>query len=318
MKATAILTISFLVVLAHRASGDSFGSGGNAFDIEFITVGNPNNPPDTHANTTVTGRGLVDHTYRIAKYEISAGMIDKANAVSQVAGAPLGITQAAVSSPDKAAYFISWLEAARFVNWLNTSTGYVAAYKFDAGGGFFVWSPGDFGYDPTNQYRNSFAKYFLPTDSEWYKAAFYDPKSATYFSYPTGSDSAPTPVTGGTAEGTAVYAQAQDLGSVDSTAAGGLSPFGTMAQGGNVWEYMESVANISSVRRARGGDWNDTAASVRASVVPPQSAPNTENLTVGIRVASTFVPEPPTALLALSCFTVVGMCRRKPSLHARD
>jgi sulfatase modifying factor 1 len=35
--------------------------------------------------------------------------------------------------PNKPATNISWKEAARFVNWLNTSTGGFAAYKFNHG-----------------------------------------------------------------------------------------------------------------------------------------------------------------------------------------
>jgi hypothetical protein len=29
---------------------DTFGSGGNSFDIDFVTIGNPGNPPDAHPN----------------------------------------------------------------------------------------------------------------------------------------------------------------------------------------------------------------------------------------------------------------------------
>ena len=36
----------------------------------------------------------------------------------------------------------------------------------------------DPGYDPTNLYRNSLAKYFLPSLNEWHKAAYYDRRPA--------------------------------------------------------------------------------------------------------------------------------------------
>lgn len=52
----------------------------------------------------------------------------------------------------------------------------------------------DPGYDASNQYRNSLAKYVLPSFNEWYKAAYYDPNKPAggYWIYPTGSDTAPT------------------------------------------------------------------------------------------------------------------------------
>ena len=67
-----------------------------------------------------------------------------------------------------------WSEAARFVNWLSTSQGYDAAYKFTTGGGndnIALWTSGDSGYNAANPFRNSNAYYFLPSEDEWYKAA---------------------------------------------------------------------------------------------------------------------------------------------------
>ena len=61
-----------------------------------------------------------------------------------------------------------------------------------------------------NLYRHKDAKYFLPSEDEWYKAAYYDPNKGGagvggYWDYATGSDSAPTAVASGTGAGTAVY-----------------------------------------------------------------------------------------------------------------
>jgi len=68
---------------------------------------------------------------------------------------------------------ISWFEAAQFVNYLNTSTGHQAAYKFTADI-MGVWVDGDDGYDASNPFRNSNAKHFLPTEDEWVKAAYWN------------------------------------------------------------------------------------------------------------------------------------------------
>src|SRR3954452_9182524 len=62
---------------APNASADTFGSGANSFNIDFVTIGNPGNAPDANPNPA----GAVDYTYRIGKYEVSEQMIDKANAL---------------------------------------------------------------------------------------------------------------------------------------------------------------------------------------------------------------------------------------------
>src|SRR5690349_21624657 len=147
---------------AGLARADTFGSGANSFQIDFVTIGSPGNPPDANPNPA----GAVPYAYRIGKYEISEQMIDKANALGG-----LGITKDA-RGPDYPATSVTWFEAARFVNWLNTSTGSVPAYKFDAGGNFQLWQPLDPGYDATNLYRNKLATYFLPSVDEWHKAAY--------------------------------------------------------------------------------------------------------------------------------------------------
>ena len=109
---------------------------------------------------------------------------------------------------------VSWNEAARFVNWLNTSQGYSAAYKFTTGGAndnIALWTSAMRATTPANPFRNSNAHYFLPSEDEWYKAAYYDPNAngglGGYWDYATGSDTAPTAVASGTTSGTAVYGQ---------------------------------------------------------------------------------------------------------------
>ena len=253
---------------------ESFGTGENAFAIEFVTVGDPGNPDDVAAGTTPAAGG-VDYTYSIGKHEISRAMVEKANAdaeaglnISLWTGAPYG---------NQPATGISWYEAAQFVNYLNTSQGHAAAYKFDGDGNFQLWQEGDAGqerdagYDSDNPFRNSQAVYVLPTLDEWYKAAYYDPahggpEVGGYWNYPTGSDSAPLGVGSGTDPGTAVFGSG-NRDPVDVTQAGGLSPYGTMGQGGNVWEWEETAWDLvndqpgsDEWRGAWGGKWSNWAA----------------------------------------------------------
>ena len=218
------------------------------------------------------------YTYRMGKFEISEQMIDKANTLGG-----LGITKD-TRGADKPATSVSWNEAARFVNWLNTSTGSTPAYKFaiqpgevgySANANIQLWTPSDAGYNPNNLYRNSLARYFLPSVDEWYKAAYYDPTSGVYYDYPTGSDSAPTAVASGTAAGTAVY-NGQSPGPADITLAGGLSPYGTMGQGGNVYEWEETdfdLVNGLQFVCSRGSRRLLVSSSVTLVVVDPERSP---------------------------------------------
>jgi hypothetical protein len=157
MKRNLLLVLGGLCLAvfqsALNARADTFGSGANSFEIDFVSIGNPGNPPDANPNPA----GAVPYSYRIGKYEVSEQMIDKANALGG-----LGITKD-TRGPDYPATSVTWFEAARFVNWLNTSTGSVPAYKFDSGGTFQLWQPSDAGYDSTNLYRNKLATYFLPS-----------------------------------------------------------------------------------------------------------------------------------------------------------
>lgn len=305
------------VIYSSPASADLFGSGVNSFDVEFVTIGDPGNPAD------MTGAprpaGSVPYVYRIGKYEISERMIEAANAVGG-----LGITKD-TRGPDKPATSITWFEAATFVNWLNTSTGHMPAYKFVEGPGrpparvFALWEPGDLGYDPNNLFRNRLAHYFLPSSDEWYKAAYYDPVKGVYWDYPTGSNLPPIPVASGTAPGTAVFHQGLITGPAEIMQAGGISPFGTMAQSGNVGEWEETQLDLVNadpmgLRGGRGGNW-ETLTGGLTSLIRSGGFPSIPHFAVGFRVAS-IVPEPGSAaLFGVGLFGFFGLSNR---YHARS
>jgi len=294
----AAITFAFLSLAfcyASVAYADSFGSGGNTFDVEFVTIGNPGNAADTiDGAPNVSGAqffGSVAETFRMGKYEISEDMINKANAQSAADGDPLGITPSTLG-PNKPAGAVNWFEVVQFVNWLNTSTGSTEAYKF-SGSTFELWQPADAGYNPNNLYRNSLAKYFLPSADESYKAAFYDPTSGGYFSHATGSNSVPTAVASGTEAETAVWGQPTSPGPADVMLAGGLSPYGTMGQNGNISEWEETEkdlvndsASILTHRGLRGGSWRDITSTAMRSNFRSSSHPQGGGSTFGFRVAS--------------------------------
>ena len=299
------LSIVLTTIAAVPAVGDTFGSGNNQFVIEFVTIGDPGNPADTTGDPNPAG--AVNYTYRIGKYEISEQMIDKANAAGGMDLPHAGL------GPDQPATRISWFNAARFVNWLNEEKGALPAYKFDEAGEFQLWEPEDPGYDPDNLFRNGLARYFLPSADEWYKAAYYDPSIDQWFDYPNGMNTPPIPVASGTEPGTAVWDHPYGQEFADVTQAGGPSPFGTVAQAGNVSEWEETEADLlndepQENRGFRGGDKLSGPLGISSSSRSTFRLPNSGGGVRGFRVAS--VPEPGTWQLFVLLFALTDLITR--------
>jgi hypothetical protein len=248
-----------LGVAAATAAADTFGIEGSSFEIEFVTVGAPGNAPDLEG--VPSPAGSVGYSYRIARFEVSEHQVLTAKALGNLS------INLYLSGPDKPAMGLSWLESAIFVNWLNTSTGNHPAYKISPPPPPFVdpvyqnWSPDDPGFDPENPFRNRLAKYVIPSVDEWYKAAYHNPVTGAYTDFPTGLNSAPQPVASGTDPNTAVFNQGHSSDPANVDQAGGLSPHGTMGQGGNAFEWNESplsgdFSDPFATRVYRGGDFS--------------------------------------------------------------
>ncbi len=295
-----------------NAAADTFGSGATQFTIDFTPIGNPGNTPDL-----LTGRGSVSYDFRMGTYAISQDQVNAAIAagLQNVSTDTLHDAIKLRSASTSPATLASWYEAAAFVNFLNTIKGYQPAYNLSFESGVWsmtLWEASQ--TDGINLYRNKSAVYVLPSLDEFYKAAYYDPSKGPdggYWLYTTGSDTAPLPVGGagwnyggfGTEAGTTVWNIASWSGSAATTGAGGLSPYGTMGQGGNVAQWLETAVD----------QMNDDAAENRiatgyhfASPVTEDatqlgfwsnSAPTLETDEVGFRVAA--VPEPSTYALVL-------------------
>jgi hypothetical protein len=303
----------------------SFGSA-DRFSMEFKEIGNINNAADTNSNANRVGRGSVGYNYLISKFEVSRGMIASYNANFGTAN-NLVVSAQDTGTADSAATQIHWQEAARFVNWLNTSTGGFAAYKFAPGstvqggdGNPILWTSTEVDdYDAGNRFRSKRARYVLPTLDEWYKAAYYDKDSGVYYAYAQGSDTAPTSVISGTDPNTAVFKPAaSETASIYS--AGGLSKYGVMGMEGNSKELIETAFDRDNNdgaedRIVRGGPWSETLSSLGASVEGSRGV-RSANADIGFRVAALSlhsepapaVPEPTS--MVIFGFGALGMAYR--------
>lgn len=325
-KKLGITLTGVLALIGVSAKADTFGSGANAFTIDFVDIGNAGNADDTRRSgfDVSPHYGGVGYNYRMGVTEVPQDWITKATNI--------GLTNVttggrAVNQP---ATNVTWYEAAAFVNFLNTSTGHQAAYNLNEDAtALTTWSSGDaWDNDPgpgvaLNLLRNKNAYFFLPSEDEWYKAAYHknDGVTANYWIYATGSDRAPTPeLTGGTTQGSAIYnggGAGPPRGPADVTLAGGLSPYGTMGQDGNVWEWQEGVfgqyIDLPEARAIRGGAWFAVDFYLQSSLRTSEG-PTASYNTVGFRIASV-VPEPSSALLLLgSGWMWLLKRRRRPGL----
>ena len=329
---TAVLCVVISAMwLSERSDAGivTFGSLGSAFDMEFVPIGNANNDDDMTGDPNPAGK--VEYAYQMGKFEVSRDMINKANTVGGLGITLHDMTLLGGNGIHIPATGVTWNEAARFVNWLNTSTGGFAAYNFTTPGvndNITLWTNANVAdFNPSNPYRSLRTNYVLPSMDEWYKAAYYDPGSMTYFDYPSSDGSIPTPVTSGMAPNTAVYGQPgtlDDPGPAEIMSAGGLSPYGIMGMAGNVFEMEETdflLNNDSGLnfREYRGGSWGvspvnafaQMSSSSRSSLLPTSDG----NGVIGLRVASlssdaVAVPEP-SSLIMFSTMALSALWYRK-------
>ena len=315
------------------------GAGAMAVTIDTVPVGNTGNSGDVAED----GYGAVDYEYNIGTYEVTAGQYTEfLNAVADTDTYDLYNTdmdpgwwsgcnidrsgQAGSYSysvagdwADRPVNFVSWGDAARFANWLHNGqpTGAQDATTTEDGAYFLngatTWP------DLADVDREDDWLWAIPTEDEWYKAAYHqnDGNTGHYYDYPTSSDSTPSndltePDAGNNAT---FYDGDYTIGFPDYRTEAGAhenseSPYGTFDQGGNVSEWNE--AEISGwLRGVRGGAFDGSGGGdpLRADN-RDSNDPTDEFYTVGFRVASR-VPEPGSlALLILGGTGIVARRRR--------
>jgi formylglycine-generating enzyme required for sulfatase activity len=302
--------------------------------MDYVSVGHAGNAANTAVNSPY---GAVAHAYQIGKYEVTNTQYTEfLNAVNPTGFGTDGIGTNGIYSTsmgsdvrggitftsdsvdgakytiksnmgDKPVNYVSWYDGARFTNWMHNGQGSgsteTGAYTLSASNTEIIT-------------KNEGATVYLPSEDEWYKAAYYDPTPGAgggynYWLYATQSNNAPTEaranstgVISNPGANVANYALEADWNGQDGNlttvgSALAVNYFGTADQAGNVHEWTDAV--LRSSRVLRGGSWafNSTYLPATNSI---SSSPLNEFNYVGFRVASVVasvpVPEPGTFLPA--------------------
>jgi sulfatase modifying factor 1 len=318
-----------------------------AVTIDWVTVGDPANAYDTINTGTNPNYGAVADSFQIMKFEFTnqqytefLNSVDASgtnpNSVYNVnmgsnARGGISFTLANPSGSkyairtnmgDKPVNYVSWFDAARVSNWLfNGATGTSSMET-----GAYTLNNATSGNAPA---VNPGATFYVPTENQWYKAAYYKGggTNAGYWQYATQvTGTAPTAVTAGStgigSSGStgnfANYNTAADWNSQNGNVTtvgtnGGASAYGTFDMSGNVYELNDLTGAAGSFRGVRGGPWGGDAFFLSSSYRGTPD-PSSEFFSLGFRLASPVpVPEPSTWVMGLAGIACGGcsMFRRR-------
>jgi formylglycine-generating enzyme required for sulfatase activity len=343
MKTTSI-TLKTLTLATAAVALTPPAEGASPMNIETVLISGAS-VDDT------TGYGGVTYNYHISKYEVTQGQwVEFLNAVATDMGANSNIQNLWTTSMDNTAggysgisrdgsgsnyvysvadeyknrpvVYVSLFDAKRFCNWLTSGglTTETGIYDMSLGNengtrDVDAWTVGGFA---------------LPTENEWYKAAYYDPNkdggAGYYIHSTTGSAN-----TGGIDSMMPEYANcARSYLNGDG---GNLyrlnevtfykdyaSAYGVVDMTGNVWEWTDSY-DVIDYRVVRGPSfYDDYDAFLGSALSRTGFALGVEYGHIGFRVASLApIPEPSTygviggALVGLLC--LVRRKRRAVAAH---
>ncbi|MBM3845430.1 MAG: formylglycine-generating enzyme family protein, partial [Verrucomicrobia bacterium] len=308
LRCTSLLAALVLLGITAPLRADVFKMPPNLKSLEFVEVGDPGNAPDQN------GFGAVAYRYRISKYETTAAQwVEFVNAKGRSDPSETGLWSENMTREDGAdkdprcdirragkvgsfvhtvapefanrpANYVSFLDACRFCNWLHNGQG-------DGDTETGAYTLRDYkGFDGRRIRRNPGAKYFVPTEDEWYKAAYYDPNkpgSPVYWKYPTRSDTKPSRDKD-SANAANWYRDSYldpyfliEVGSFPQA----LSAYGTLDQAGNLAEWTDGL-NPPFLRTLRGGAFNSDDAGLNIPTPNHAWSSISDESAVGVRIAA--------------------------------
>jgi len=285
----------------------SLAVSAHAVTIDMVPVGNAGN-----ANDPATGGiyGGVNYSYQIGKYDVTIGQYTNfLNAVAatdtyslysasmatnlNVAGISRSGTSGAYTysvitnggnSASRPITYVSWFDSARFANWMANGQPTGAQSSTTTENGAYNVNGATSGNAPaknvTNPNTSAAPTFFIPTENEFYKAAYYSPVlnsgSGGYYTYATQSNTAPGNVIGSSANQANYYngvysvtqsasASSQNYLTDVGAFSGSGSFYGTFDQSGNVYQWNDLNGTSGSSRGQRGGGWYSPASSLSSS-----------------------------------------------------
>ena len=227
-----------------------------------------------------------------------------------------GFTYSVIGDGQKPVTHVSWFDAARFTNWLSNGqpTGAQGSETTEAGA--YTLNGATSGFIN----KDADASWWIPSENEWYKAAYYDPSLNSglggYWLYATKSNTQPNSRNGSSTDANSANYMYDDgiangfnggYAVTNSTSSSGsqnyltpvgafsksASAYGTYDQAGNVFNWNDAIID-NAFRGLRGGSWSNFSDPLRSSarnlIIPGGEVNN-----VGFRVAT--VPEPTSLLL---------------------
>lgn len=335
-KPKIALLSAFAVALSSTLSAQA------DIGYQFVTVGDPGNANDTATGGTYGG---VSYVYDIGKYDVTLNQYTTfLNAVASSdpyglyntsmatdlnvagisrSGSSGSYSYSVIGGGNRPVTYVSWFDAARFSNWLQngqpTGLGEVAGSTEQ---GAYTLNGATSGIIN----KNVNALYWIPTENEWYKAAYYDPTlnggAGGYWTYATKSNTAPgnnasNPTLANQANyNNGVYSVTQsssysstqnyltDVGLFSNSA----SAYGTFDQNGEAYQWNDAVIT-GGLRGLRGGPWSFNSSGLQSSNwgdIPPE----TDQGTIGFRLAT--VPEPSVAVSMIVGGLLMLARRKRP------
>ena len=305
-----------------------------AESIVTVPVGNVGNANDG------TGYGSVSYQYSIGKYDVTNAQYAEFLTAKATSSDPYGLWNGYMSSDAEGGINrsgtgsgpytytiksgmanmpvvdVTWFDTLRFANWLNNGQGNGSTET----GSYTLLGGTPTPSNASTISRNPGAQWVLPTENEWYKAAYYDPTlnsgSGGYWLYPTRSNTAPVNILSSTGTNNANFFDYYGTGTHGYTTgspyltdvgafAASPGPYGTFDQGGDVWQWNETdIFGDGSSRGLRGGFWYGYSVGLASSDRVNSGTPTYESSDMGFRVAS--VPEPGSVIMT-AMIAVTGL-----------
>jgi formylglycine-generating enzyme required for sulfatase activity len=193
--------------------------------------------------------------------------------VTHDTNAPAGSQFSAVSNKgNHPITYVTWFGSVTYCNWLSAIDGLQDVY------------------DPANDWSATITNngYRLPTESEWYKAAAWDPNTQQYYAYGTSSDSIATNIANFANSGDPY--EDQTIGTTPVGYYEYSSPYRLRDMSGNVSEWCHDLYAGTTPgvdpHVIKGGSWGQPAALGKASY-RLALRPGEATSTVGFRVYNT-------------------------------